>query len=553
MGIFQNFLKRGYVQKIEKILEEKNFEEKVKILIIDTAYKIEEAYYNYSKVKIEVPEFEEYMRRFCTALRKISNISVIKMPERNILNVLEETEIKELNTKETYSYSLNSKQPANTAQKGYAEYEIKIFEHNLSLIYAIAKITNNWYKNIVDEENSNPTLTNIFVNGSVQSDIEVLRDFNSWSWEKNITSKQEIYSDIIFTPLLFLVGQSKLHELRKSQEFVNTLKKYMKEKYKKTDVSRLFSILNDITYILSTEEERQKIKDKNYETLMLFKAMTDIKNFLEHINKTRKEMNSQIAKMDKMLIDISELEKEYEKNKEELETKENIFSIEEYNEYIKEERKKMVAKNEDLFKIAHPDKYVQQKAKLEEKLGIIIEYENIEKDKNEIEKMLEQKIIEYQIISYQMLENSIDMIEVEKIKEYIYIQRYLRGKKATKNKNIYEIPEIYQILDKILYKLVNKGVEQGIINEIVQEKNANYSIIAPVLKTNIIDLEETRISLFPGKSLVLSIYDGNILLKEFALFDVPTKLVLKTKKKMKIFKEKTAADKLKEIAFMEVF
>ena len=54
-------VKKDYKNKLEEVLERKNFSEQTKSLLLSMLYKIENAYSDYSKVKQNVESKDEYI------------------------------------------------------------------------------------------------------------------------------------------------------------------------------------------------------------------------------------------------------------------------------------------------------------------------------------------------------------------------------------------------------------------------------------------------------------------------------------------------------------
>lgn len=124
LGIFKNMIKNDYIYEIEKVLEKKNVTNEIKSLIMDTLFKIEETYPNYKRVKVDVLEKGEYISQIIYALKKIDKIEIMKMEEKDILKCVTKTSI-----------SINDNK----------FYNIKIYQNNLSLLYAIQMIVNREY------------------------------------------------------------------------------------------------------------------------------------------------------------------------------------------------------------------------------------------------------------------------------------------------------------------------------------------------------------------------------------------------------------------------
>ena len=387
-----------------------------------------------------------------------------------------------------------------------------------------------------------------------------------------------IYYDIIYKNLLWIIGIDKLIELKKTKQCIYYMKKYLLKKYRKENVEKLITILKEMIFVFGTDEEKEKEVLANKKALDMYNAMKDIRKFIQKVNEEKKKNNKLIAEYDKILNSQKVLEREFEeytkqtkevkekKKKEddgksiaisELEQIVDIINMDEENNQngkqqdmtknievfsidIFEKRKKLYEKNLELAKIGNPENYVEHKRLLEDSIKHILRYQEVKDDEKAKEKLIEDLILEYQQVVYDMLEDRIDVLYTnEEVIDEIYRQRYIRYQNVGKNKYIYQVTELYQKMDNVLHLIVEKALKFDILERLSEEDNTNYAAISPALKTAILSLEDIRVSLYTGKITFLCIYDGNVLIKEIELFDVDPKLVsIPTKKKIKLFKGK---------------
>ena len=548
LGIFKNIIKNDYIYEIEKILEKKGITNEIKSLVMDTLFKIEETYPNYKRIKVDVLEKRDYIREIVVALKKVDNIYIMNMQEKDILKCVTDTKIEK-----------NS--------RGY--YDIQIYHNNLSLLYALQTIINEEYG--INEQPCSSSFDKILKIGGIYSNIEILRDFSGWNWNRNKIKNFNIYYDIIYRNLLLILGIDKMIELKKTRQCIHFMKKYLVKKYKNDNVEKLMEILKEIVFVMSSEEEKKLEIEANKKIIDMYMAMKDIKKFMQKVNEEKKKNNKLIAEYDKILNSHNVLEREYneylkaiEKSKNEDSSngslnidsiidildieeddigkidKEEIKNIELFSIQIFEKRKKVYNKNLELSKIGNPENYVEHKRILEEKIKYILDYEKVKGDVKKEEELLENLMIEYQKIVYDMLEDRIEAIYTnEEVIDEIYRQRYIRYQNVLKDKYIYQISDLYQKMDKILHLIVAKAMKFDVLERVSEEENTNYAAVSPVLKTEVLSLEEVKVAIYTGKTTLLCIYDGNVLIKEIELFDVDPKLIsIPTKKKIKLFKGK---------------
>lgn len=548
LGIFKNIMKDDYIYEVEKVLEKKKITNEIKSLVMDTLFKIEETYPNYKRVKVDVLEKKEYINQIIRALKMVENIEVMYMQEKDVLKCVTKTMV-------------------DKNENGY--YDITIYQNNLSLLYALQTIIHEEYGG--NEIACSDTFTTILKYGGIYSDIEILRDFSGWNWNRNSIKNINIYHDIIYKNLLLILGIDKIIELKKTKQCIYFMKKYLLKKYKNKNVEKLIDIIKEIIFVMGSEEERNIELEANKKIIEMYMAMKDIKKFTQTINEEKKKNNKLLAKYDKILNSHKVLEREYEeylKNIEEKEGKpsktslnldkmldalesneeENIGKIEKletedierFSIEIFEKRKKTYNKNLELSKIGNPENYVQHKKLLEDKIRHILNYEKVKGNSKKEEELLENLVLEFQKIVYDMLEDRIEVLYTnEEVIDEIYRQRYIRYQNVSKDKHIYQISDLYQKMDKILHLIVDKAMKFEVLEKVSEEKNTNYAAVSPALKTEILFLEDVKISIYTGKTTLLCIYDGNVLIKEIELFDVDPKLIsIPTKKKIKLFRGK---------------
>ena len=547
LGIFKNIIKNDYIYEVEKVLEKKKITNEIRSLVMDTLFKIEETYPNYKRVKVDVLEKKDYIGQIIIALKKVETIYIMYMQEKDVLKCLTKTTVEK-------------------NQRGY--YDIQIYQNNLSLLYALQTIVNEEYGG--DELPCSSAFDKILKIGGIYSDIEILRDFSGWNWNRNNIKDFNIYYDIIYKNLLLILGIDKMIELKKTRQCIHFMKKYLLKKYKNKNVEKLMEILKEIVFVMSSEEEKNLEIESNKKIIDMYMAMKDIKKFMQKVNEEKKKNNKLLAEYDKILNSHNVLEREYEEylksieenNKKESNlssnieqmidaldkdedtiekvNKEEIKDIELFSIQIFEKRKKIYNKNLELAKIGNPENYVEHKRILEEKVKHILNYEKVKGDSKKEEELLENLIIEYQKIVYDMLEDRVEVLYTnEEVIDEIYRQRYIRYQNVLKDKYIYQISDLYQKMDKILHLIVDKAMKFEVLERVSEEENTNYAAVSPALKTEILFLEDAKLSIYTGKTTLLCIYDGNVLIKEIELFDVDPKLIsIPTKKKIKLFKGK---------------
>ena len=530
MKIRDFFYKKDYIKTVEDILELKGFSLEIRNLILSLMYKLEENYEVYKQVKVEVMSFTEYQEYIIESLKKVKYLKILKDDVKNVYETIPKTKV--------------------DINKG----EIYVYENELSVLHGLLLLNERYFNEKEDCITKEP-LKKALIQGSIQEDLEILRDFKAWSWNKMYYNGLDIYSEIIYQNLNAIMGKTFMKKWQTSKTetgFTDEILKYIEMLVGEEKTEKFLASFRKILYILSTEEEKKKIEAKVTNTLKTVNLMQDSVEFLSYIDKEKKRINKRLKELDKILNDEELLEKIYtkltEKNYTELikeientgkeeniseNTSENtkkrikLISIKEYNQKLKKEREVILKQLEEYNYLQVPNNFVTYKKKLENSISYILGGQDIFKE-----------IIKWQNIVYDIIYEKVLKIEdKEEILRQIYLLRYLRYMKFGENNFVYNMVTLHQKMDKILNILVEKATNLNLLNVFSLEKNTNYAIISPALKTNIIDFNDIKLQLFKTQTVLLCIIVGNIIINEFPLLDISPDLVsVRSKKKLKLFK-----------------
>ena len=198
----ENFLdkivKKDYQNELEKILEEKDFSENVKSILLSIMYKIEAAYKDLQTVKRDVEDKEQYEKDLIAIIKnKCNSINIVKMTD-------EENKILKNRT-----YIIDK-------EKG----SIIAYPIERKLLYAIYKIDKK--EKIIKNDYFliNETLSNLINVGNNINMVEPLRDFNGYSWTTIPKEIESIEHNLIYQNLRILVGEKFLKKWIANSEFI---------------------------------------------------------------------------------------------------------------------------------------------------------------------------------------------------------------------------------------------------------------------------------------------------------------------------------------------
>ena len=146
------FSKNNYDMQLEEVLDNKEFNDEAKSLILSVLYKIEESYKDYAKVKLNVKLKNEIIEEI---------INILKYKCDKIL-------------------ILNPKTAKNKFQVDRKNKIIKVFPNEVNLLQAIYYINTQNPKSI--ENIFDKVIIDVINKGEAINNVEIIRDFNGWSW-----------------------------------------------------------------------------------------------------------------------------------------------------------------------------------------------------------------------------------------------------------------------------------------------------------------------------------------------------------------------------------
>lgn len=199
---------------LEKILDSKYFSSNSKSLLFSMIYKIEEFYKDYSIVKNIDTTKEDFLNLILDTIKKYcDNIKLIEPEEAEVLrknNVL-----------------------ALTNEK---ERSILCYPTENALLYAISDIMPKYFY-IADDFEYKNSFQRTLVNGYNSNNLELLLDFNGWSWDINLNNKINIQDNLIYQNLVIMFGNIFMEEWKSNATKEDSTLQYIKNCFAKT---RLF-------------------------------------------------------------------------------------------------------------------------------------------------------------------------------------------------------------------------------------------------------------------------------------------------------------------------
>ncbi len=537
--IFSKIIK-DYNNELEIILEKKAFSSDVKNLLLSMLYKIENAYEDYKKVKVNVCEKKQFAEEILETIKE-------KCGEIEIIKPLSEE------GKNLYENNINCIVDKENKK-------IKTFQNEKSILDAILQMRQQDIQLNEKYELIEKPIKELLKVGNNMNSLEVIRDFNGWSWDITTIEMKNIIYNKVYQLLIILVG-SKIIDTwvnnRKSEETeeipsnvilsskynenYGITKKEMQEQkdyveeivtrfyklYGKEKTKKFFESLIQIIILensKSDKEYKEKISKEIAKINEELQKMKNNKTFLEELSLQKKKITKQIKDIDTILNDEKALKEQYENTNKKLPNKEKIFSVSHFKLMYKKQREKLLKEIKNINTKMEPEQFIEIKRTMQEKLEF---YEHIQieemSNKNTVRLLKELEEIFLECI-LEKIEKANEKSQIEKI---IYELRYYKLIPPIVTKETGEIER----------KLIKKVCEQKILTKFSEDEETNYQILKQIFTSKIIDLSETVYTLKYTKGiLTLNIYDGNTHdeTKQIQITE-KTELSVKLNKKIKIW------------------
>ena len=258
MGLFSKL--KDYNIELEEVLDNKYFSSNIKSLLLSMIYKIEISYTDFQKVKKSVRGKEDFLNEVVEIIRLYcDNIKTVE-PDSDQAKLLIKNNVKALTNEN--------------------ERSILTYPTEIALLYAISDISPKYF--YIDEKFAlKGLIQNSLVNGYNLNNIEVLKDFNGWSWDKTYDEKFQYIDNLVYQNLLVILGEKFLYEWRTygstRRDFLDEAKKFMKfftgnDKYLKS--------LYKTVYVYANDKDRKKIDEELKLKTKTLKEMEDKITFI---------------------------------------------------------------------------------------------------------------------------------------------------------------------------------------------------------------------------------------------------------------------------------
>lgn len=512
--IFSKFQSNN--SKLETVLYRKNFSGDVKNLLLSMLYRLTSSYNDYANIKVNVEDKNKFVENIINIIEKCGSIEIVKP-----------------NSEEGKKFIKDG----ITCKVDTYFKTIKVFQSERDMLYAIFKMNDT--KMYLDEKYDliRISLPEMLNEGRDINNIEIIRDFDAWSWNTIASEISNIDCNLIYQNLQILLGFEFLDnwmKQEKQKELLEKLEEKLKTYYNKENVDQLLNNIYRLSILVCVQRnknEKARLLDERDWDEKELSRLKDKKALVEELTATKKKKTNEIKKLDKIISSNRLLIEEFEKRNKKLSEYKKIFSPENLLGTLKKERKKAINEIEECNKLLDAKIYVEKKKQLERNLSFLKDIKtarNKEKYKIDIEKLFIKCMLERV--------ERIKSLEQKKSAVILFrILRYYNFVLFDENRFIAEVEDLREDLDKIQSRILQKLYEVKGLNPITKNIETDIGIVKQIFDTRIMSLDNVYIgATIQNNKILVKVYDGNTLEIEF-MIDNLNNVQFKLKKKIKLF------------------
>ncbi len=522
-NFLERIVKRDYNNELETIIEQKDYDENARSMLLNILYKIEAAYKDVETVKQDIESKEEYIQNYIDIIQnKCDHIRIIHMREQE----------NQIGKNRTYLVDKEKK-------------EIQCYPIERKLLYALSKISkkdrivkSDYY--IIDE-----TLSNLINVGNNINMVEPMRDFNGYSWTTLSKEIESTAHNLVYQNLRILLGESFLIKWINNSVFMldyyDKLKNELDEEYGTEDSKKMLKLLSKISILLEVKynkDSRERLIQTKKQLDDKIEKLQNKEKFVEDLTIEKNRITREIRNIDTIINNKDQLEQEYIRRNEELPLDKKIFSMRVLSEIMVKERETLFDKIDELNKQMNPHYFVEFKKDLEQKYEIL---KIVDSDENKIEKEIEVTLLKIQKIFLKCIQKQVKKIEgKQQMIKLIYQFRYYILLPFNPEKKIIEIETLRKDIDETTKIIIKKSQEMKVLQKIAKNEETDFQILRNIFTSRIIKLENVELKLTKEKdNIYLQLFDENLFENkvEIGLKDTfPIKdLKIRFNKRVKIF------------------
>lgn len=518
--ILLKFKLKDYNNELEKVLEGKNFSSYAKNLLLSMLYKIETSYADYSRIKVVVEKKNDFIEKIISNIDNNCDEIIIINPQSEESKKLEEN-------KKSFIVDRQNK-------------KIEAYPNERAMMSAICKISEK--KIYINEKHKiiKNSIINFIEIANVMNQVEVIRDFNGWSWSSMVEEIEDTFYNIIYQNIQILLGVNFLNEWINDNDsvvdYVENLEIELEELYGKELAKKFlnayYKALVNI-YISYDNKEKGFIEEIGKSIKEKLNILNNKEKYLDELSKEKKEYFKKIYEIDKIINDKQLLEKEFKEQNKKLGDNEKIFSMSYLVDILNNEKIELLDNIQKITRKMEPKNFIREIDKIKNDLTLI---DNLKLNER-IE--LSDIVIELQKAFIECLKNKIQKIDNKKeIIELIYIIRYYNLLLFEEKISIKDVSKLRIKLQNLEKALIKKGNMLNAIIKISNDEQINFKMLRPILKVRTLELEGIEILLAKNEEKIsIEYYDGETLetKEKMDLDKDKNEINIKIGKKIKIF------------------
>jgi len=502
-------IKKDKNAELEKILARKKIDEQAKNLLQGILYKLEVSYKDYKKVKGKKQTEEKYVAELIKNIdKKCDKISVVKLSKK-----LADDEIQKELEKNKY----------------YVGEEIVSYPIEEKILYAIEKksrhekILNNKY------EEATIAISDMINSGKNMDRIEVLRDFNGWSWTTINKEIENIEANVIYQTLQIVLGEEFLDNWCEDKDgIIDYLEQFIEEtthQYGEKIAKNQKELLIQIAMVNTSRNNKQFGQSIIEKIKKIDEELENYENTEEKIVKIanhKKQLLKELNEIEKVVGQNSRLKAEYEKMNEDATIKNKIFNIRVFKKQLEGKKQQLIEQIEQYNYLLNPLNYLEEKSKLLKQKQRL---KNTQIGQEEVEELLIQWIENFLKCFKILIKKTKDDEEILKL---IYQFRYFMLLPFNIEKKIKDVEQLKKSILDTEKKLVQKAIQRKIIVDLP------FEIMKHLFETRIIILEDLyyKITRSKDEKYYVQIFDENISEEKF---EITPEEKMKINRKIKIF------------------
>ena len=470
MKLFSKFKNQN--DDLEAILINKTFSTFIKNLLLSMTYKIESSYNDYSEVKQINKTSKEVIYEVNDTIEKYCDFIQLADPNDITLEKNKVLGLTNLQERSIFSY------PTEAA-----------------LLYSILSIKPKYYF-IKDNYIFKNLIQSALVDGYISNTLEIIQDFNGWTWENSPKANTPFINHLIYQNLIDICGEEYMTNWRNDStpktDYINGIKK----KIEQIDpYNEYFITLEKLLYVVAPSVVQMSYSPKLIQLAREYKAMQNKTEYLSTIKAQVQSINKEINKINLLLNSPRLLNIDFQKNMRMVQ----VNDINKYSRLLINKRNNCANQAANLMKLQNPIEYSKYKLYLEEATSIY-------QTKESKEELLTKLELEY----IKLMNEKIKTITTnEDLTKYIYKIRYFKKINISSKKRIENNSKLNKEIDKIFFNIITRACENGLLKIFSMDKDYNFDIYKIIFDTRIIDLNETKVklSIENKEKLIINIYD----------------------------------------------